>query len=222
MTTFTPPSSPPSAPSGTGAAVVHHERRLRRPAPQPYPVAQAEAAAPLARAAGALVQRVLLEQHRVELLEDLHRGRLRDADGGAPVGDAVAGRGAAVAAAGDDVHHVRAIALRVVAAEREVAAGAGGCAEELLRDGRGQRVEHRLGDALAHLRRAARDRARVLGRGGRCRLGSAMCSGSNMPGVDRHVGEDVADREVDRRTWWSPPRCSSAPAQGGLECDMSK
>ena len=55
---------------------------------------------------------------------------------------------AAVAAAGDHVHHVGAARLRVEAAEREVAAGAGRRAEQLVGDRLAERREHRLGDAL--------------------------------------------------------------------------
>jgi len=145
------------------AAVVHDERGTRAAAPQAHGVVDSEAAALAARAARALVQRVLLEQHRIELLQDLDRGGLGNADGRATVRDPVAGETAAVAAAGDRVHHVGALGARIVAAEREVAAGTGRGAEELFGDRLDQRGEHRLGDALADLGGAAGHRARVFG-----------------------------------------------------------
>src|SRR6185437_14374023 len=115
-----------------GPAVVHHHRHARLAATQPDPVVDAEAAAELAGAARAFVQRILLEQHRVELLHDLDRRRLRDADRRAAVADAVAVRAAAVTAARDHVHHVGAVLLGIEAADAEVAAGAGRRAEQAI------------------------------------------------------------------------------------------
>ena len=71
-------------------------------------------------------------------------------------------RAAAVAAARDHVHHVGAVLLRVEAADAEVAAGARRRAEQLVGDRLAERREHRLGDALAHLGGAARDRPRIV------------------------------------------------------------
>ena len=70
---------------------------------------------------------------------------------------------AAIAAAGDLVHDIVAAARRVVAAEREIAAGAGRRRGHLVRQRLHHRREHRLGDALRHFGRAARYRARIFG-----------------------------------------------------------
>ena len=144
------------------------------------------------------MQRELLEQHRVALLHDLDRRGFRDADGRTAVGDAVAGRAAAVAAAGDHVHHVGAPGLRIDAADGQVAAGPGRRGEQLRRNRPGQRREHRLGDALADLRRAARHRARIA----RVEKGTVRVNDAQRlegTGVERHVREHMLDREVDRR-----------------------
>ena len=69
---------------------------------------------------------------------------------------------AAVAAAGDLVHDVAGALGRVEAAEREVAGGAGRRRRHLVGDRLHQRQEHGLGDALRHLRGAARDGARIV------------------------------------------------------------
>ena len=180
-----------------GAAVVHHHRGRSRAASERTRVGHAEAAAPAPGPARALVQRVFLEEHWVFLLHHLDRLRLGDADGRAAVGEPVARRRAAVAAAGEEIHHVVTRPRGVGPAHGEVAGGAGGRGEEAIRYRLGERVEHGLGDALAHLRRAARDRARVLGveEGP---LGLRYVQRLEHAGVDRHIGEDVADREIDR------------------------
>ena len=133
-TVLTPPAAPPSTPCGPVRpwSITIDTRRLA--AAQPDRVVDAEAAAELAGAARALAQRVLLEQHRIELLQHLDRRHLGDADGRAAVGEAVAARAAAVAAAGEEVHDVVALALGVVAADAEIAAGAGGRGEQQVGD----------------------------------------------------------------------------------------
>ena len=105
---------------------------------------------------------------------------------------------AAIAAAGDLVHDVVAAARRIVAAEREIAAGAGRRGRHLVRQRLHHRREHRLGDALRHLRRAARDRARIfrVEEGAFRPLDDQRLEGA---GADRHVREDVAHGEIDRR-----------------------
>ena len=79
-----------------------------------------------------------------------------------PLDEAVAALEAAVPAAGEEIHDVAALALGIVAADAEIARGAGGRREQQVGDRVGQRREHRLGDALAHLGRAARHRPRIL------------------------------------------------------------
>ena len=142
--------------------------------------------------------RVLLEQHRIALLDHLQRRGLGDADGRAAVGDAVAVHAAAIAAAADQVHHVAAAGIRVDAAQGEVAAGPGGGGEQLIRQRRRQGGEHRLGNALAHLRRATGDRPWILGVEERA-LGIGDMQRQEGAGVDRHLREDVLDGQVDRR-----------------------
>ena len=57
----------------------------------------------------------------------LDRRGLADADGGAAIRQPVFPRIAAIAAAGDLVHHVAGAARGIGAAKREIARGAGGC-----------------------------------------------------------------------------------------------
>ena len=180
-----------------GAAVVHHHRGRSRAAPERTRVGHAEAAAPAPGPARALVQGVFLEEHRVFLLHHLDGLRLGDADGRAAVGEPVALRRAAVAAAGEEIHHVVTRLRGVGAAHGEVAGGAGRRGEEPIRDRLDECIEYGFRDPLAHLRRAARDRARVLGveEGP---LGLRYVQRLEHAGVDRHVGEDMADREIDR------------------------
>src|SRR3954470_10860468 len=71
------------------AGVVHDERRLGLAARERQAVAQAEAAAVAAGAARALGQRVLVEQDRKLLLQDLDRRRLGDADSRAAIAQPV-------------------------------------------------------------------------------------------------------------------------------------
>ena len=144
-----------------------------------------------------LRQRELLEQHREKLLEHLDRLHLGDAGYGAAVGEAVDLGAAAVAAAREVVHDIVLALLGVVAADPHVAAGAGGGGEQLVGDRLDQGREHRLGDALAHLRRAARHRPWIFRKQERP-LGLANMQRIEDAGIHRHVGEDVLDGEVDR------------------------
>src|SRR5881409_541256 len=69
-------------------------------------IVDAEPAARQAGAARPLAQRVVLEEDRVVLLQHLGGLGLRDADGGAAVGEAVVLGAPAVPAAREDVHDV--------------------------------------------------------------------------------------------------------------------
>ena len=60
----------------------------------------------------------------IDAVDDLDRRGLRDADGGAAIAQPVMVGIAAIAAAGDLVHHEGAVAVGIVAAEGEIAAGA--------------------------------------------------------------------------------------------------
>ena len=115
-----------------------------------------------------------------------------------PLRESVAAQEAAVPAAGEEIHDVAAVALGIVAADAEIARGAGGRREQQVGDRVGQGCEHRLGDALAHLGGAARHRPRILGIEERA-LGLDDVQRLEGAGVDRHVGEDVLDGEIDRR-----------------------
>ena len=103
---------------------------------------------------------------------------------------------AAIAAAGDLVHDVVAAACRVVAAKREIAAGAGGSRRHLVRQRLYHGRENRLGDALRHFGGAARNGARIM-RIEECSLGTNDLEGLESAGGDRHVGVDVAHGEID-------------------------
>src|SRR3989442_15792882 len=89
-------------------------------------IVDAEPAARQAGAARPLAQRVVLEEDRVVLLQHLGGLSLRDADGGAAVGEAVVLGAPAVPAAREDVHDVVPLLQRIEAAQGQVAAGAGG------------------------------------------------------------------------------------------------
>src|SRR2546426_12490032 len=89
-------------------------------------IVDAEPAARQAGAARPLAQRVVLEEDRVVLLQYLGGLGLRDADGGAAVGEAVVLGAPAVPAAREDVHDVVPLLQRIEATQRQVAAGAGG------------------------------------------------------------------------------------------------
>src|SRR5215813_9737638 len=125
-----------------GAAVVHHHRDPRLAASQADRIVDAEAAAEFARAARTLAQREFLEQNRIELLQHLDRGHLGDADGRAAVGEAVAALEAAVTTAREQVHDVVPASLGVVAADSEIARGAGGSGKQPIGDRLGERGEH--------------------------------------------------------------------------------
>src|SRR5579883_975662 len=180
------------------AAVIHDEGGARLAAPEPDLVAEPETAALTPGAARAFGERIFLEQHGVILFDHLERRRLGDADGRAAIGDAVEIAAAAIAAAADEIHDIVAPALGIVAAQREIAAGAGGRGEEPVGDRLGKRRKDRLGNALAHLRRAARDRARIFGieKGA---LGFGDVERLESAGIDRHLREDMLDRKIDRR-----------------------
>src|SRR2546427_6257984 len=152
-------------------------------------IVDAEPAARQAGAARPLAQRVVLEEDRVVLLQHLGGLSLRDADGGAAVGEAVVLGAPAVPAAREDVHDVVPLLQRIEAAQGQVAAGAGGGGGQIV----GDRARPRGGDALrdsrAGPRGAAPDGPRVArgeerpGRGGG--LGWAERAG----GVARGWGE---------------------------------
>src|SRR5690242_14783924 len=118
----------------TGAAMLHEEGRLALAAQHLHPIAHAEATAELASATGPLAQRICLEDERVTLLKDLDRLRFGDADRRAAIAEPVSRPPAAVAAAREKIHDVIAPFRRIVAAEAEIAAGAGGRGEQTLRD----------------------------------------------------------------------------------------
>ncbi len=178
--------------------MVHDEGGARLAAQQLHLVMHAEAAARLAGAARALAQGEAAEQHGIVLLHHLDRRGLGDADGRAAIGQAVMGDVAAIAAAGDLVHDVAGLLRRVEAAQREVAGGAGGRRRHLVGNRLDEGEEHRLRDALGDLRRAARDRARVL-RVEEGALGLEDRQRLEGAGIDRHVREDVLHAEIDRR-----------------------
>ena len=196
------------------AAVVHDEARPGGAAQELDLVVEAEAAAVRAGAAGAFVQGVAAVEDRVLLLHDLDGRRLGDADGRAAVREAVVVGVAAVAAAGDLVHDEVAAALGVVAAEREVAGGAGGGGGDAVGDGGDEGGEDGLGDALADLGGAAGDRAGVVGV-----EEGALDAGDDErlegAGRDRDLGEDVAHREVDRGEGGGADRVHRAGAGRG-------
>ena len=182
----------------TGAAVIHDEGGARLAAQQLHLVGEPEAAAMLARAARAFAQPVVAVEHRKRLLHDLDRRRFGDADGRAAVGQPVAAGIAAIAAAGNLVHDVVASARRIVAAEREIAAGAGRRGGDLVRQRLHERREHGLGDALRDLRRAAGNRARIV----RVEEGAFRPPDDQRferAGADRYIRKDVAHGEIDRR-----------------------
>src|SRR5437773_11418521 len=120
-------------------------------------IVDAEPAARQAGAARPLAQRVVLEEDRVVLLQHLGGLGLRDADGGAAVGEAVVLGAPAVPAAREDVHDVVPLLQRIEATQRQVAAGAGGGGEQIVGNRARQRDEDALGDARAGLGGAARD-----------------------------------------------------------------
>src|SRR3989442_15537566 len=89
-------------------------------------IVDAEPAARQAGAARPLAQRVVLEEDRVVLLQHLGGLSLRDADGGAAVGEAVVLCAPAVPGAREDVHDVVPLLQRIEAPPGQVVAGAGG------------------------------------------------------------------------------------------------
>ena len=102
----------------------------------------------------------------------------------------------AVAAAGDLIHHVAGVLVRVPPAERKIAGRTSWRRRHLVGDGLHQREEHRLGDPLGNFRRAAGHRTRVAGikkgasyAGDRQRLEGAS--------VDRNIREDVLHRQIN-------------------------
>src|SRR5260221_9229811 len=174
------------------AAVVHDEGRARLAPPQRDSIANAETAALAPGPGRALGERVFLEQHRVELLDNLERRRLRDADRRAAIRDAVEPGAAAITAAADQVHDIIAALLRVPAAKREIAARPRRRCEQPLWDRLDERREDRLGDALRHFRGTAGDRARIAGvKEGP--VGIADVQRRESAGIYRHLGTDVLD-----------------------------
>ena len=105
-------------------------------------------------------------------------------------------RAAAVAAAGKKIHHVGAVARRVVAADRQVARGAGRRGEELGRNRLRQCVEHGFRNSLGYLSGATRHGARIACvKKGALRIDDAQrLEGA---GADRHFGEHMLHREID-------------------------
>ena len=105
---------------------------------------------------------------------------------------------AAVAAAGDLIHDVVAPTRRIMPAQREIAAGAGGRGRHLVRQRLHQRGEHGLGDALRHLRRAAGHGARVARVEERA-FRALDDQRLERAGIDRHIWEDMAHGQIDGR-----------------------
>ncbi len=194
-----------------GAAVIHDEAGAGGAAAQFDLVVEPEAAPLPPRPARALAQRVAAVEHREGLLHDLDRRRLGDADGRAAVRQPVVIGVAAIAAARKLVHHEIPAPRRVVPAQREIAAGAGRRRRHPVGQRLDQRGEDRLGDALADLGRAARDRARIA----RIEEGAADAPDLERlegAGADRHLREDMPHRQVDRAERRRPHRVHRAPA----------
>ena len=131
------------------------------------------------------------------LLQDLDRLGFRYADRRAPVGQSIGLPPAAIAAAGEEVHDIAAAAIRVPAAEREIAARAGRACKHALRHRLTHRPEHGLHDALGDLGRAAGDRAGILSIEERP-LGNRNSQRREATGIDRDFGKDVLHRDIDR------------------------
>src|SRR3954469_16984109 len=106
----------------------------------------------------AFAQGEAVEQDRVMLFKNLDRLGLRDSDARAAVGQPIRLPPPAVPAAAEQVHDVMPVFFGSVAAEAEIAAGAGRRREKTLRDRLPHRSEYRLHDALRHLRGAAGNR----------------------------------------------------------------
>src|SRR5258708_8048605 len=137
------------------APMIHQERGFCLAAQQPDPVVDPKATAVPPGASRAFPQGEPVEQDRVMLFENLDGLGLRDPDTRAAVGQPVGLPPAAVTTAAEQIHDVMPVFLGVVAAEPEIAAGAGWRREETLRDRLPHRPEHRLHDALRDLRGAA-------------------------------------------------------------------
>src|SRR3954451_22133769 len=143
--------------------MIHQERGCRLATQQSDLVVDPKAAAMPPGAPRAFAQGEAVEKDRVMLFENLDGLGLRDADTRAAVGQPVGLPPAAVPAAAEQVHDVMPVFFGVVAAEPEIAAGAGRRRKETLRYRLSHRAEHRLHDALSHLGSAAGDRAGIAG-----------------------------------------------------------
>ncbi len=142
--------------------MIHHEGSLGLTSEKLDAVTHAESTAETTRAGGALAQRVLLEQHWKVLLEHFSGLRLRYTDCRASVADSIAAPPAAIAATAEHIHDEAGLTRRIVAAEGEISAGAGGARKHPIRNCPAEGAEHGFHDALRRFRGAAGNRTRVF------------------------------------------------------------